>query len=245
MSQIQWNVRWPSTIAPQTLDPDDVAYAEAMAVKTLRVLTLNRVGLEEITVIPCNSHGRNHHSMLFGQTTPFHPILTDSGAVANCFCGGGCSCSAENGIILQGPVHGITEIKIKGEVIPKTEYYMLGSSLFREGKGWPVCSGLDFTVTYKRGYAPGIEGEIAAGVMALEYLKAVTPSAKNCRLPKSVVNISRQGVTMQLEQGMFPGGYTNIEEVDAFIYLWNPHGLNAAPRVYSPDFHTGKQIRRF
>jgi hypothetical protein len=47
--------------------------------------------------------------------------------------------------------------------------------------------------------------------------------------------VARQGVAYDIVSGSFPGGFTGIREVDAFIGLWNPRGLVSDSRVWSPD----------
>jgi hypothetical protein len=39
---------------------------------------------------------------------------------------------------------------------------------------------------------------------------------------------------MEIQSGVFPHGLTGIREVDAFIGLWNPNGLTAGAKVWSP-----------
>lgn len=77
-------------------------------------------------------------------------------------------------------------------------------------------------------------GARAGGVLAVEFLKLLT-SDKKCRLPSSVTNVSRQGLTFEVTRGMWPEGKTSIPEVDAYLMLWNPHGLKTRPRVWVPD----------
>lgn len=90
-----------------------------------------------------------------------------------------------------------------------------------------------FEVTYYRGAAPNEMTKFAAGLLAYEFYKAC--SGGKCRLPAGVTQVTRQGVTMEIQTGMFPGGFTGIREVDAVIRIYNPHGLKRAPRVLSPD----------
>lgn len=76
-------------------------------------------------------------------------------------------------------------------------------------------------------------GARAAGVLAVEFLKLLTNDRK-CRLPSSITNVSRQGLTFEITRGMWPEGKTSIPEVDAYLMLWNPHGLASRPRVFTP-----------
>lgn len=228
-----WPILWPGGEAPAGSDADMVARAEILAGQTLRMLTLNRVGGSVLTVMPC---ARTCVSPRFSTTLFFHPILLESGAYANCFCGSGCGCRNAPSVLLTGPVGRIDEVQVKGEILPATAYHVEdGNKLVRlDGKGWPACSGPDFTVTYLQGNVVDDLGEYVGGLLALEFLNAMT-SSKKCRLPANVTTVSRQGISMELSTGMFPDGTTGIKEVDAYLMQWNPYGMRTRPQVYSPD----------
>jgi len=232
-----WPILWPGGEAPEDADPEVVRRAEILAGQTLRMLTLNRVGGESITVMPCSRTCAAPYSFQYGHSLlPFHPILLESGAYANCYCAAGCGCSRTNSVRLIGPVGRIDEVKVNDEVLPNTAYHVEdGNRLVRlDGKGWPACAGPKFTVTYLQGHEVDELGEYVGGLLALEYLNAMT-SSKKCRLPANVTSVSRQGISMELSTGMFPDGTTGIKEVDAYLMQWNPYGLRTRPEVYSPD----------
>ena len=52
--------------------------------------------------------------------------------------------------------------------------------------------------------------------------------------------VTRQGVTLELQTGMFPNGSTGIREVDAWLAGINPYGLKQAPRISSPDYRPSR-----
>ena len=228
-----WPILWPGDDPPEGSDPYMVERAEMFAGQTLRMLTLNRVGGMPITVMPC---ARTCASPRFSTTMFFHPVLLESGAYANCFCGRGCRCSSAPSVLLTGPVGRIDEVQVKGEILPNTAYHVEdGNKLVRlDGKGWPACAGPDFTVTYLNGHEVDDLGQYIGGLLALEYLNAMT-SSKKCRLPANVTTVTRQGISMELSTGMFPDGTTGIKEVDAYLMQWNPYGMRTRPQVYSPD----------
>jgi len=228
-----WPILWPGDDPPEGSDPYMVERAEMFAGQTLRMLTLNRVGGMPITVMPC---ARTCASPRFSTTMFFHPVLLESGAYANCFCGSGCRCSSAPSVLLTGPVGRIDEVQVKGEILPNTAYHVEdGNKLVRlDGKGWPACAGPDFTVTYLNGHEVDDLGQYIGGLLALEYLNAMT-SSKKCRLPANVTTVTRQGISMELSTGMFPDGTTGIKEVDAYLMQWNPYGMRTRPQVYSPD----------
>jgi hypothetical protein len=228
-----WPILWPGDDPPEGTDPYMVERAEILAGQTLRMLTLNRVGGEPITVMPC---ARTCASPRFSTTMFFHPVLLESGAYANCFCSSGCRCTSAPQVLLTGPVGRIDEVQVNGDILPDTAYHVEdGNKLVRlDGNGWPACAGPNFTVTYLQGHEVDDLGQYVGGLLALEYLNAMT-SNKKCRLPANVTTVSRQGISMELSTGMFPDGTTGIKEVDAYLMQWNPYGMRTRPQVYSPD----------
>ena len=230
-----WPILWPGGGAPADADPEVVSRAEILAGQTLRMLTLNRVGGAPITVMPCNNTCRRPYPFS-GTALPFHPILLDSGAYANCFCGTYCGCRQTNYVTLTAPVGRIDEVTVDGIVLDSSAYHVEdGNKLVRlDGKRWPACAGAKFTVTYLNGHEVDEMGQYIGGLLAQEFLLAMT-STKNCRLPANVTTITRQGMTMNLSTGMFPDGSTGIREVDAYLLQWNPYGMRTRPGVYSPD----------
>jgi hypothetical protein len=232
-----WPIDWPASIDITTYDADIVALAETYAANTLRFLTLNRVGGLPITVMPCSSTCASPAPYMAGHSLlPFHPVLLDSGAYANCYCAVGCGCSSAPAVRLKAPVGRIDEVKINGVVLDPSTYQVEdGNRLVRiDGNGWPPCSGRNFTVTYLNGHEVDAMGQYVGGLLADEFLKAITAD-KKCRLPANVTTVSRQGISMELSTGMFPDGTTGIREVDAYLMQWNPYGMRTRPEVYSPD----------
>lgn len=226
-----WPIIWPDGVT-EGVPEDKVLAAERHTSATLRMLTLYRVGGSPITVMPCARSCRKPRM----RQSMFHPILLDSGAYANCWCSTGCSCASNPTVTLEAPVGRIDEVRVNGEVVPSSAYQVEdGNKLVRiDGKGWPACSGKDFTVTYLNAYPVDEYGRYVGGFLAVEYLKAINRE-KGCKLPSAVRNVSRQGLTFDITPGMFPNGLTNIGEVDAFLIQWNPNGLRTRPQVYSPD----------
>ena len=153
--------------------------------------------------------------------------------------------NAERGIRLPGPVGRIDQVKVDGIIISPLKYHVERDLLIwhsADPNPFPDSQNLDrldtevgtFSVTYLNAYPVDALGAYAVGVLALEFAKACTPG-KKCRLPDSVTSIVRQGVSMEIQTGTFPGGVTGIREVDSWIGLWNPGGLKRAVQIYSPD----------
>jgi hypothetical protein len=240
-----WPIDWPASIDVTTLDPDAVALAEKYAAATLRFLTLNRVGGTPITVMPC---GRTCRAPLM-RSSMFMPVLFPSYFLASaqdlrsCGCSLGCICSQVKYVLLEAPVGRIDEVKVGGVVLDPSTYHVEdGNKLVRnDGSLWPACGGRDFTVTYLNGYEVDSMGQFVGGLLAEEFIKALT-SDKKCRLPSTITTMARQGISYQLTRGMFVDGVTGIPEVDAYVVLWNPAGLRVRPAVYSPDLPTQRHI---
>lgn len=237
MTQTLWPVIWPTDI--QELDPEKVDAAERFAAAAMHHLTGRRVGHVAVTVMPCTRQCKCPGD--FG--APFHPVLMDSGRIANCFCQSGCSCDSAPRVMLDAPVGGIIRVISNGEEIPATSYEVQdGRWLVRtDGEGWPSCAGADFTVTYWNSHLPSKMGQMAAGYLAAEYLKLLD-NDKKCRLPAGVTSISRAGVNIEIETGMFPGGVTGLREVDTYIMMWNPYALKTPPTIHSIDKKRNRQV---
>lgn len=230
-----WPIDWPASIDITTYDSVAVELAERYAVESLRMLTLNRVGGVQRTVMPS---GRTCGSPTM-KLDMFYPtvVFPSASLLKSCNCLMNCRCPRVASVALTAPISDITEVKVDGVVLDPTAYHVEDNDrLVRDdGKQWPACGGKDFTVTYLNGHKVDAMGSYAAGVLAYEFLKLITQDKTKCRLPSSVTNVQRQGLTFEITRGMFANGVTGIPEVDTFIMLWNPHALKTKPQVYSPD----------
>lgn len=97
-----------------------------------------------------------------------------------------------------------------------------------------------FEVAYYTGVGPNDLLRYGAGVLAAEFFKAC--SGSKCRLPQGVTSVTRNGITMEIPSGLFPGGATGIHEVDTIIRIYNPFSLKAGARVLSPDSPRGRIV---
>jgi hypothetical protein len=165
------------------------------------------------------------------------------GWLNGCGCTFACSCTTAARLDLNGPVAEVVEVTVDGEVIPDTEYRLEGDRwLMRVDGVWPVTQDMDeplsevdtFSVTYRPGYALGDVGEGAYGALVYEFARAACGD-KKCRLPTGVTNITRNGVTMTINRGLFHDGLTGIPEVDTYIQSVNPNKLRSVPVVASSD----------
>lgn len=229
------------------LTPDVQDRAIALASNTLRRLTGYRVGGCPITIRPCTQNGCWGY-YYWSANGAFNPNINALGQWNNsCACAGsGCATACE--VSLTPPVGGITEVKVDGAVINAANYQVQrannGVFLVWVGAGdcpWPQTQDLSlpdtqvgtFSITYLNSYPVDNTGAVAAAFLALEFAKACKPRGK-CALPRGVTQVVRNGVSWDLEAGLFPNNSTGIDVVDAFVQSWNPEGLVQPPRVYIP-----------
>lgn len=233
---MHWTFDWPEAALAdkEAADAETVERAEQFAAASMRMLTLNRVGGLPITVMPCNRTCTS--PIMRAEMFSPVPLYPSASSLKSCNCGLRCSCSAVNAVQLTAPVGDIIEVKVGGVVLDPAAYRVEnGDQLIRtDGQRWPACAGKDFTVTYLNANKVDAMGAYAGGVMAWEWLKAMT-DARKCRLSSKATSVNRQGIQMELTPGMFPDGTTGIEEVDLYIRMWNPHGWKVAPKVYTLD----------
>ena len=224
--------------------------AMAWATQILWALTGRRFGTCEVTVRPCGSTCNFYGGWMSypvigdGVGTVFAPFIRD-GSWFNCGCAGACSCDARCSVYLPGPVSSITEVIVDGIVIPETSYRVDNRSrLVRiDGECWPECQNMNlespeegtFQVTYGRGTPLPLSGQIAAGLLAGEFIKAC--AGGDCRLPSNLSSLARQGieVTMIDPTDVLDAGLTGVPNVDLWIRSVNPGKLIARPKVFSLD----------
>ena len=242
-----WPIAWPDSIIAAELDPNVKRLCEVYASACMSALTLHRVGGNPVTIMPGGKDWLHGHYVWYETLPDMFPIGQ--------FYPGTIYPSAQElqqavtvqevqAIGLAGPIGDIVEVKINGVALPPSAYRVENARwLVRvDGQDWPDIQGDNFTVTYYNTSPVDEMGQHAAGVMAAEWLKAITKSKDKCRLPSNATNVSRQGITIEVASGMFPEGVTGIPEIDAFLMLWNPHGLRVAPRIYSPDLNRHRQV---
>lgn len=177
-----------------------------------------------------------------------------------CWCGDdprraheSCPLTSETGLDVY-PVTGITEVLVDGAVLPASSYRV---DDFRwlvrlDGDRWPCCQDLTadpavdddtFQITFTHGLTVPALGARAAAVLACELYKACT-NDDNCRLPRQVVTVTRQGVTMVTPglSDLIGDGKTGLAEVDLFLHSVNPAGLRRRGAVFAPQRH--RRVRR-
>lgn len=236
---MSWPVTWPDWAAADQMDPNIKNLCEVYARMSLTALTLQRVGGTPVTVMPEPSWRQwGYSAVRDGIYGPF--MVNFSGEDLRA----GWLFEHIEALVIPGHVAAVEQVVIDGTTLDPQKYRVEdGNRLIRTDGGlWPTRQGQNFTVRYYDTAPPGELGSYALGVLAAEFAKLITMSKEKCRLPRSITNVSRQGLTFEIAKGMFPDGLTGIPEVDAFIYLYNPHGLKVRPRVYSPDLPKRRQV---
>jgi hypothetical protein len=119
-----------------------------------------------------------------------------------------------------------------------------------DGQTWPAApqnslltSPPGFSVTLTHGIPIPPDGVTAAATLACELARSCQGD-KDCRLPKRITQVTRQGVSMimldptsQLAQGRF-----GVTEIDSFLQSVNPKGIDRRASVTSPDMRRSVRI---
>ena len=242
-----------------TFSPSLQAQATDYATLVLWSATGRQYGACELTVRPCGRWCADWSGGIAGMAGWWWDYGTwipyiFNGVWYNCACGfgSGCqTCRPDCQVYLPGPVQTISEVTVDGVVIDPATYRVDDQVwLVRTGKDvngqqncWPWRQDYNvdppatntFQVTYTRGTPPPNALLGAAGTLACEYAKAC--SDQDCRLPGRVINVARQGISVNMVDvdTLLKSGLTGIPEVDNVIRALNPNGLKGRTRFYSPD----------
>ncbi|RDI32458.1 hypothetical protein DEU38_103191 [Rhodococcus sp. AG1013] len=257
MSVVGWDVVSSNPVWADAT-PEDKARAGELAVHVLWSLTGRIFGLVESTVRPCFGprDGSTYRGTAGGGSDAYWwpGLINQTWSVGGCGCTPGCNCVGPSEVALPGPVHSIVRVLVDGEVVPASAYRIKNSRwLIRvDGMPWPQSQNLTagdnavgaFTVTYLQGIEAPLGGQLAAGDLAVEFLRA-RKSDGRCKIPDRAISVSRQGVDIQMvdAQVLFEQGLTGIASVDQWIASVNPHKIKSRPRVFSPDSPRVARIR--
>jgi hypothetical protein len=229
------------------LESDDVAAemtlesAKALATQVLWALSGRQFCLIETTVRPCPEPyppGILRRPVAPSSYEVFSWWDYAWGAVG-CGCVGRCIRTGPGAVHLPGPVHTVLDVTIDGDPLSEDEWVVEGDTLYRTGAAWwpsqdmsrPASEVGTWQVTYLRGQAPPPETAKLAGLLTAEFYQACTGG--KCRLPRSVAEVSRQGVTHRIVNptDIYSTGKTGIPEIDLWLSAINPHRLLSAPSV--------------
>lgn len=263
-----WTISYSGCQSCAPLDglPDaGKAAVEEMAATYLWSWTGKQFGLCQVALRPCkeNCHGSTFRGLGpfthgygggMGYPGPPAPALVAGkwvGASCAACASGACSCAAPAGLLLPGPVSAVTEVLVDGEVASPAVYRLDGDVLTRiDGQGWPACQDLALAatadgawqITYIRGVAVPVGGQLAAGVLACEMAKALCRDT-SCALPQRVQTITRQGVTLAMLDP-FTGiekGHTGIWLIDSWVSsIMLPRRESAVRSVDVPRSRAGR-----
>lgn len=218
-----------------------------LATSSLIDLTYGRVGTCPIVVRPCNTeprcgcgwaprihngqwvNGCSHQSTC----APLSEVILP-GPVGEVFA-----------IIVDGEViaaqegwgHDDFDLDVDADVHDAMKDFRVdnGNSLVWQGDGpspfpetqdlnKPLTAAGTWGVVYRQSAPVGPDASLAVAYLAMEFAKACKKSKVKCSLPKGVTSVVRAGVSFTVDAGLFLGGLTNNEIVDAFILKWAPAG---------------------
>lgn len=179
----------------------------------------------------------------------FFPTLI-SGQVYNIACGcptGCCKCRSDCEFLLPGPVASVTTVTVDGVVLNPSAWRVYDDgTLSFDSAVCPPCQNYNvdtgqvgsWSVDYKVGWNVPQELNVAAGMYALEWYKALI-NDKSCGLPARVTQVARQGVTATFDNPitLLEAGLTGLPMVDQIIRAINPAGLKQPVRVWAPGLY--------
>lgn len=225
-----------------------------MAAETLYAFSGRQFGLCAVTARPCRSscYGETWPAVVgtfveYG-TYPQPALYAGQWYNITCgSCGSECSCSRVSEVALPGPVYDVTQVKIDGEVLtPDVDYRLDDWRLLVRlgGEAWPLCNDLNladteegtWSVTYRVGQPVPQLGKLALGILTDEFTKLLLCNS-DCKLPKPVQSLSRQGVSLTFvdPNELFQAKRIGLYVPDLFINTTNPNALRRPSRAYDID----------
>lgn len=245
-----WPVRWTCDISTES--PEVTAQAVQVATEIVWAMSGRQFGLCEVTLRPCrrscgDDYWNPYFSEFIGGGGFVQPALI-GGQWFNLTCGSctsGCSCTSISEVVLPAPVHQVTEVRVDGSPLVSGAYRLDDNRLLvrTDGSEWPRCNDLNkdddevgtWSVTAEFGQPVPEGGAWAVGELACELITA--RNGNDCRLPRQVTQLARQGVTITFPSltELFGNRQTGLYLVDLFIATWNPNRLNRRSGVYSVD----------
>lgn len=243
-----WEAYYPCDLSGEPAS--GVASMTLVATEVIDALTAHQFGECSVTLRPCL---RECHSTPFPagwEPWPGDSVWPGTGSwLLPVVCGGGCtdtcSCTALSEVILPAPVGVVTEVLIDGSPLVTGAYRVDDNRMLvrTDGLSWPRCNDLTeadteagtWSVTFTVGRPVPEGGKWAVGELACQLLRA--RSGEECRLPRTVTRLVRQGVTIEFPDivDLFKNGLTGLYLVDIFVKSVNPSGLQQRSHTYSVD----------
>jgi hypothetical protein len=219
-------------------------------------------GLCTSTVRPCSQWCRCPWQILSRGHIVWNPNTW--GPWFGWYCGDDipCGCMPIDRVILSGYAVSITEVLIDGVAVDPATYRLDDHRWLTRMRDpadpdtplfWPNCQTLDlpetepgtFAITYVHGRDVPLTGQAAAIELGCEIYKACA-NLGDCKLPKGVVRLARQGVVMEKtpfamwgyefgKRGRLQRGWqTGMAQVDVFLNAYNTSGIQRVPVIWSP-----------
>lgn len=146
----------------------------------------------------------------------------------------------------NSPVISVTSVKLRGQLIPTTDYQLRNNAyLVRKNKTpWILDPINELEITYTYGNPPPIAGKMAAIRLANEFIWNELDDER-CSLPERISSsVSRQGVDYTILDPMefLDKGKLGIPTIDFFIATANPSRAKRKPRIVSPDTPRGERV---
>lgn len=141
------------------------------------------------------------------------------------------------------PVQRVLSVEINGTLVSPEDYALIN----RSSLGFPLsrmaCGASCVRVSYIWGVNPPAGGKAACVELATQFLLAWDGSDE-CRFPKRVTNVTRQGVSWTIldPQDFLDDGRTGIYTIDLFLKATNPDKARRPARVFSPDLPRAQTI---
>lgn len=156
-------------------------------------------------------------------------------------CGDTCSCNAIEKAVLPGPVYAVVEVKVDGSVMPTGSYRIdMDNQLVRlDGSMWPTCQNMlaedtevdTWSVTAQFGQPVPDAGRLALGQLTCELARGC--AGGDCAIPANVVNLARQGVTIQLD--VDAPWIERLSFVRLFLDAVNPRRMTSNAEAYDVE----------
>lgn len=250
-----WPLVWMCDLS--AVSPTVTGQAAQAATEILDALSGRQFGECPVTIRPCRrSCGDIPAGWLPwpGYTYPTPALIAGRWYNLTCGCSwDGCSCTSLAGkeVALPAPVSAVTTVLVDGAPLATGSYRVDDNRLLvrTDGNDWPACNDLTkddtevgtWSVTLTVGQPVPQIGKLAAGELACEIVSAF--NGEDCRLPKAVQSLVRQGVTMSWPSmsEMLKDGRTGMYLTDMFIQATNPHGLKQRSKVHNVDAPTRRR----
>jgi hypothetical protein len=237
-----WPCTWPCDVSSES--PTVTGSAVAFASEVLWSLSGQRFGFTSVKLRP---------NLLVPTSTPYpevwQPWPGTRAAVGRWGWSGSYAlpqlCPTSQELKLPSPTHAVTEVRVDGTPLVTGAYRLDAAHLLvrTDGSTWPTVNDLNladtavgtWSVTAQYGESVPTGAALAVGELACEFIRGM--QGQDCRLPRGVTQLSRQGVTITLPDvsTMFDKGLTGLFFADMFIKTWNPRGLRTRARAYSVD----------